>query len=208
LPWRRDYNRWDRKASALIRKTEPNPLKIQYWAAKGRTVRITIKAKDDRVVYNQKHDSRRGINVVEWDLTVDRDAELKWQLKEARKKLKEATEKLVKAKDEPEKKAGDNDKITKLVKAEEEATEKVETIQRVIDEATDYADLPKGTRDRMVRGIYLPKGDYTVTVKQGKQTDSRKLTVGGDRKSPEKLDTKKKRAAETRRLLKEYEIEK
>lgn len=214
LPWTRDHNRWDREPSAVVRKSEPDPLSIRYWSAKGRASRITVKAEDDRLVYELEHPGRRGINVVEWDLTVDRQAELKWQLEQARKKHHEAVEKLQKARepdpedeDKSEEKPND-DKIAKLVKAEEEAAEKVKHIQRTIDEAEDYADQPQATRDRMVRKVYLPEGQYVVEIKQGKYTGTQKLAVGGERKRPEKLDTGKKRAAETRRLLKEYTIEK
>lgn len=221
LPWRRDYNRWERKASALIRESEPDPIKIQYWSARERMSLITVKTKDGRVVHKQRHRSRQGINVVDWDLTVDRDAELAWQLNEAKKKLQEASEKLAKAREETakndadadaegnlEKKPDNDGQVAKLVKAEEEAAEKVKVIQRTLDEAKEYADLPEQTRERMVRKVYLPQGQYTVTVRQGKQKDIQELTIGGDRKAPDKLDTAKKRAAETRKLLKDYDIEK
>jgi len=97
LAWTRDYNRWDRKASAVIRKNVPDALQVRYWAAQKGKARITIKTKDDRVVHEQQHKSRQGINVVDWDLLVDRDAELAWQLEQAQKKQQEAQDKLDKA---------------------------------------------------------------------------------------------------------------
>jgi hypothetical protein len=60
----------------------------------------------------------------------------------------------------------------------------------------------------MVRKIYISEGEYTVTVKLGDDTATQSLQVGGKRKTPDKLDTQKKRAAETASLLKEYEVEK
>ena len=59
-----------------------------------------------------------------------------------------------------------------------------------------------------IRKIYISEGDYTIEIKQRKHSDSGDLKVGGDRKRREKLDTDKKRKAETKRLLAEYEIEK
>jgi photosystem II stability/assembly factor-like uncharacterized protein len=214
LPWTRDHNRWERKASALVRKIEPDPLTLRYWCSDKGKVRITIKTKDGRLVHKQSHRSRRGINGVEWDLIVKRDKEMTWQLKEAQKKLKEAEDKLVKAQEKTEDpndnaEAGqekDSDKVAKLTEEVEDAQDKVKTIQRVIDETNKYADHPEATRDRIVRKIYLSKGDYTVEIKQGKASTSQPLTVGGDSKKRTKLDTPKKRAAETKKLLKEYEI--
>jgi len=222
LPWTSDHNKWDRKASALVRKSEPDPLKLQYWCKEKGNVTITIKTKDGRLVHKQRHKSRRGINAVEWDLIVDRDGELAWQLEKATKNLQEAKDKLSKAKDEDfEKEDADEtqadeennktkeaDKTAKLAKEVEEAQDKLKSIQRVIDEAEKYANQPETTRDRIVRKIYITKGDYTVDVKQGEATDSQSLTVGGDRKQPDKLNTPKKRRAETDRLLKEYVITK
>ena len=145
-------------------------------------------------------------------------------MSEAQKELEEARDKLAKARkkaetdpnetgdteehDEAKEEKKDDEKLAKLVKTEEEASEKVETIQKVIDEAKRYADQPEATRERMVRKVYLGKGEYTIEVELRKNADSQKLTVGGDRKRPEKLDTKKKRKAETDRLLEEYDIAK
>ncbi|MCP4452173.1 MAG: hypothetical protein GY809_11975 [Planctomycetes bacterium] len=74
-----------------------------------------------------------------------------------------------------------------------------------MDEAEQYANQPETTRDRMVRKVYVTQGDYTVEIKQGDATHSQALKVGGDRKKPEKLNTPKKRQAETKRLLEDYE---
>ncbi len=60
----------------------------------------------------------------------------------------------------------------------------------------------------MVRKVTITEGDYTIEIVQGKYTDSSDLKVGGQRPGREKLDTEKKRKAETERLLAEYEIEK
>ena len=226
LDWVPDYNRWDRKASAVIRKRTPDALQIRYWAARKGKARITIKAKDGRVVYDQKHNSRQGINVLDWDLQVERKAELTWQLEQAQTEQQEAQDKLDKAQEaaeetaedvgaeaqagdkaestEPESK--DADKIAALREKLEEAVDKVESLQRVIAEVETYADQPQETRDRMVRKVYVTEGNYSVTVKLGADTASESLQVGGKRPTPDKLDTKKKRAAETKRLLKDYEI--
>ena len=230
LAWTRDYNRWDRKASAVIRKSTPDALQIRYWAARKGKARITIKTDDDRVVHEQQHKSRQGINVVDWDLLVDRDAELAWQLEQAQKKQQEAQDKLDKAREPAQEKAEDSedetesqpadkaqateskpkdaDKIAKLSKGLEEAVDKVESIQRVIDEVETYANQPQDTQDRMVRKIYITEGEYSATVTLGDDTASQSLQVGGKRPVSDKLDTKKKRAAETKRLLMEYDIEK
>ncbi len=210
-PWTRDLNRWERKVSAVVRAFEPDPLTLQYWCGQRGNVTITITTKDGRLVHKQRNKSRRGINTVAWDLIVDRDAELAWQMDDANKKLKEAEDKRAKAEQEAEKredKAKDSDsKTTQLVKAIEDAQHAVKSIQRVMDEAEQYADQPKTTRDKMVRKVYVTQGDYTVEVKQGDATDSQPLKVGGDRKQSEKLDTIKKRQAETKRLLKDYDSE-
>ncbi len=211
LPGIPDYNRWERKASALVRTYEPDPVTLRYWCAEKGRVRITVKTKEGRVVYKKQHKSRRGINVAEWDLIVKRDKEMTWQLKQAQKALKEAQNTLAKANkktEDPNDKAEtdkekDSDKVAKLTKDVEDAQDKIETIQRVIDEVTQYADQPEATRNRMVRKITLTKGDYTVELKQGEASVSQALKVGGDRKKPEKLDTPKKRATETKKLLKE-----
>jgi hypothetical protein len=219
LPWTADRNRWDRKASALVRKSEPDPIKVQYWCKQKGNVTLTIKTKDGRLVHTQRHPSRQGINVLEWDLIVDRDAELAWQLGEAGKKLTEAQDKLSKSKKGPtEKEASsesasdqgdvkkENGKTAELAKAVSDAEDKVETIQRVIDEAEMYADQPEATQNRIVRKVYITEGAYSVQVKQGDAADTQTLTVGGSRKTPDKLDTPRKRAAETHRLLKEYDL--
>lgn len=217
LPWAPDRNRWTRKVSAVIRTSQPDPLTLQYWCREKGNVSITIKTKDGRLVHKQHHKSRRGINNVAWDLIVDRDAELAWQMDDAQSKLKEAEEKLAKANEETtekedsaeaktEKKGTDN-KTAKLVKAVEDAQATVKSIQTVIDEAEKYADQPETTRNRIVRTIYIAQGDYTVELKQGDATDSQSLTVGGERKRSERLDTLKKRKTETDRLLKEYDID-
>ena len=219
LPWTRDLNRWTRKVSAVIRTTKPDPLTLKYWCSEKGNASITIKTKDGRLVHKQHHKSRRGLNVVTWDLTVDRDAELTWHMEDAETKLKKAEEALAKARDEgaekedsdeaesdqdDDKKTGKTKKV-KLAKELEQAQDRVETLQRVIDEAEKYADQPKATRDKIVRTIYVTQGEYRVEVKIGEATQSQPLTVGGNRKSPEKLDTPKKRRAETERLLKDYE---
>ncbi len=227
LPWVGDYNRWDREPSALVRKSKRDPMKIRYWASRGGYAQITVKGKDDRLVHEWEQPSHRGVNVAEWDLAVDRDTELQWQLSEAQEELEEARDKLAKAKEKAEadpnetdttekdaeaqeekSKEKDDEKLAKLVKTEEEAAEKVETIQKVIDEAKQYADQPEATRERMIRKVYLSKGEYTIEVTLRKNADPQKLTVGGDRKRPEKPDTKKKRQAETLRLLEGYDIAK
>ncbi len=227
LPWIPDINRWDRKVTALVRKVEPDPLKIQYWCSQEGNVSIAIKTKDGRLVHTQHRKSRQGINAVEWDLIVNRETEMTWQLEKAKTKLKEAEDKLAKgskdstkeddpnkapdgqedvAKSEAEKKKEEG-KNVKLVNDVEEAQDKVKSIQRVIDEAEKYADQPETTRDRIVRKIFITSGDYTVEVKQGDITDSQPLKVGGDRKKTDKLDSSKKRKAETGKLLKEYDID-
>ncbi len=233
-----DYNKWERKPSAVKRRwsREPDPVKIRYWSAKKIKAKITLKSKDGRVVKKWKRQSRVGINVIEWDLVVDRDAELKWHLEEVKKEHSEAIEKLEKAETETDEKdekpneqadAGDaeedkvkkedadkeekqkrEDEMKKLKKAVEDAADKVEAIQKVVDEAKEYMELPESTRDKMIRKIYIAEGDYTIEIKQGKDTDSGDLKVGGERKRREKLDTDEKRKAETKRLLAEYEIEK
>ncbi len=98
--------------------------------------------------------------------------------------------------------------MKKLKKAVEDAADKVEAIQKVVDEAKEYAELPESTRDKMIRKIYIAEGDYTIEIRQGKDTDSGDLKVGGERKRREKPDTDEKRKAETKRILAEYEIEK
>jgi len=227
LAWTRDYNRWGRKASAVIQKQTPDALQIQYWAAQKGKAQITVKTKDGRLVHEQQHNARQGINVLAWDLLVERDAELTWQLEQARKKQQEAQDKLDKAKkaapDEPEEanskpdsdtaepsesKAKEADKLAELAQGVEEAQDKVAAIQRVVDELETYANQPQATRDRMVRKIYVSEGSYTVTVTLADDTATQSLQVGGKRKTQNKLNTKKKRAAETERLLKEYDIEK
>lgn len=229
LAWTPDYNRWDRKASAVIRKNTPDALQIRYWSAQKGQARIRIEAEDGRIVHQRQRKSRRGINVVDWDLQVDRDTELTWQLKQAQKAQQAAQDKLDKARgktpdededaeDETESQAGDKaealeskpqdaDKIVALSKKLEEAGDKVEALQRVMDEVETYANQPQETRDRMVRKVYITEGQYKVTVKLGDETVSQSLQVGGKRPTPKKLDTPKKRAAETKRLLKEYSID-
>ncbi|MCP4452017.1 MAG: glycosyl hydrolase, partial [Planctomycetes bacterium] len=146
LPWTRDLNRWERKVSAVVSTFEPDPMTLQYWCGQEGNVTITISTKDGRLVHKQHGESRRGINTVTWDLIVDRDAELAWQMDDAKKKLKEAEDKRAKAEEETEKKddkAEENDsKTTKLVKAVEDAQNTVKSIQRVMDEAEQYANQP------------------------------------------------------------------
>lgn len=214
VPWTRDNNRWSRDVSAVIRSSGPDPLTLTYWSREKGNASITVTTKDGRLVHKQHHKSRRGINRVTWDLTVDRDMELAKHMEDAREKLAKAEEALAKAQDKGSDKdeAGpeadtkkDADKIAKLTKDVESAKDKVEEIQKVIDEAEKYADQPEATRNRIVRTIYVTQGDYKVEIKIGEATDTQPLKVGGSRKAPEKLDSVKKRRAETERLLKDYE---
>ena len=57
----------------------------------------------------------------------------------------------------------------------------------------------------MIRTVYAPKADYTVEIESGDHIETGTLKVGSDQKS-EKLDTKKKRLEETKKLLSEYDV--
>jgi len=206
----REYKTWDRDPSAVIRETKIEPLNIHYWMSGKGAVKITVKDSNDLVVRRLKDKGHRGINVLQWDLEVDRDVELARQLKKAKKeidKIKEQISKLDKpadkdsgqeqSNDDKEQKPGrqsdesddekeqgvsdkkkDREKRSKLNLDLRNAKLEVEKIKEVMDEPKTYVDLPKETRENMIRKIYVSAGKYTVEVKSGKGSDNVTLQVG------------------------------
>ncbi len=85
----REYNTCDREPSAVIRETRIEPLHIHYWMSGKGSVEVTVTDSNDLVVRRLKDTGHRGINVLEWDLEVDRDIELARQLKKAEKEIEE-----------------------------------------------------------------------------------------------------------------------
>ena len=53
----------------------------------------------------------------------------------------------------------------------------LDRIREVIDEPKTYADLPKETREKMIRKIYISAGKYTVEVTSGEDIHSTTLQV-------------------------------
>jgi photosystem II stability/assembly factor-like uncharacterized protein len=210
LPDVREYRTWDRDPSAVVRETRIEPLNIHYWMSGKGAVKVTVKDSNDLVVRRLKDTGHRGINVLQWDLEVDRDVELRRQLKKAKKqieKIKKEISKLDKPADqdssqerskdegeqEPDQQSDESDH------AEEEAPEdkkkgrqkrsklnldlrnaklEVEKIKKVMDEPNTYADLPKDTRENMIRKIYVSGGKYTVEIELGKESHRVTLQVG------------------------------
>ncbi|MEA3225192.1 MAG: hypothetical protein U9Q07_04515 [Planctomycetota bacterium] len=72
----------------------------------------------------------------------------------------------------------DREKRSKLNLDLRSAELEIEKIQEVIDEPMTYADLPKDTRENMIRKIYVSNGKYTVEVKSDKESHSTTLQVG------------------------------
>jgi photosystem II stability/assembly factor-like uncharacterized protein len=202
----REYKTWSGDPSAVIRKTDIDPLKITYWMSEKGDVEVAIKDSNDLVVRHLKDKGHRGINVLEWDLLVDRDIELDRQLKKAQKKI-EAIEKKIgklnkdaskeedgrakvtdsnepdsdetdeKKADAPEEDEKDREKRQKLQMDLRNAKLELDRIKEVIDEPKTYADLPEETREKMVRKIYVSTGKYTVEVKSGENSHSATLQV-------------------------------
>jgi chromosome segregation ATPase len=147
----------------------------------------------------------RGINVLEWDLLVDRDVELDRQLKKTQKKIKEIEKKISKPNKDAEEKDADievadsnepettanSDETDEKEQAGEKDRERrlklkldlrnarieLDKIKEVIDEPKTYADLPQETREKMIRKIYISAGKYTVEIKAGENTHSTTLQV-------------------------------
>jgi len=200
----REYKTWGRDPSAVIRKTEIDPLKITYWMSGKADVEVAIKDSNDLVVRHLEDKGHRGINVLEWDLLVDRDVELDRQLKKAQKKIREIEKKISKLKkdadievadsnepkaspdsdktnekeaDAPKEGEKDREKRLKLQMDLRNAKLELDRIREVIDEPKTYADLPKETREKMIRKIYISAGKYTVEIKAGENTHGTALQV-------------------------------
>ena len=212
----REHKTWDRDPSAVIRETKIEPLDIHYWMSGKGAVKVTVKDSNDLVVRRLKDKGHRGINVLQWDLEVDRDVELGRQLKKARKEINRIKEEIAKldepadkdaqaeqsADDKKQEPSRDSDESDN--KKEREATDKkknrekrsklnldlrnakleVKKIKEVMDEPKTYGDLPKDTRENMIRKIYVSGGKYTVEVKSGKESHSATLQVGSANSGP------------------------
>ncbi|MBI9018934.1 MAG: glycosyl hydrolase [Phycisphaerae bacterium] len=204
----REYGNYYREPSAIVRDSRVNPLEIKYWLAKKGKVNISIKAEDGEIVKKFKDTGRAGINMLQWDLQVDRDVEIERQLDKCEKEVAEVQNKIEKL-DSSEQEKNKDDNVAKrksLVLELEKKKQKLDSIRRVKNEPETYADQPKQTRDNMIQKIYISKGKYTLEIKSGKNTHSRELIVGDSsgKSASRKLDTVDKRQAETERLLKEY----
>jgi hypothetical protein len=201
----REYKTWGGDPSAVIRKTEIDPLKIAYWMSEKADVEVAIKDSNDLVVRHLDDKGHRGINVLEWDLLVDRDVELDRQLKKTQKKIKEIEKKISKPNKDAEEKDADievadsnepettanSDETDEKEQAGEKDRERrlklkldlrnarieLDKIKEVIDEPKTYADLPQETREKMIRKIYISAGKYTVEIKAGENTHSTTLQV-------------------------------
>ncbi|MHC4569032.1 MAG: hypothetical protein ACYTE3_25135, partial [Planctomycetota bacterium] len=165
---------------------------------------------NDLVVRRLKDKGHRGINVLEWDLLVDRDVELDRQLKKTTRKIEDIEKKISKLNkdakkeedgdaevadsnepeaspdsdetdekkaDAPEEDEKDREKRLKLQMDLRNARLELDKIKEVIDEPKTYADLPKETREKMIRKIYVSAGKYTVEVKSGENSHSTTLEV-------------------------------
>jgi len=201
----REYKTWGGDPSAVIRKTEIDPLKITYWMSGKGNVDVAIKDSNDLVVRRLDDKGHQGINVLEWDLLVDRDVELDRQLKKTRKKIEEIEKKIGKLDksadeeesqeneeqesppdsdkanedktDAPEEGDKDREKRLKLQMDLRNAKLELDRVKEVIDEPQTYADLPEETREKMIRKIYISAGKYTVEVKSGENVHSATLQV-------------------------------
>jgi photosystem II stability/assembly factor-like uncharacterized protein len=213
----REYKTWDRDPSAVIREIKIEPLNIHYWMSGDGSVEVTIKDSNDLIVRQLEDKGHRGINVLQWDLEVDRDVEMERQLKKVRKKIEE-TKKEISKLDEPDDQEEqstqdsvevdkEGDKVVKDKKKDRQKRAKlnldlrnaeleIEKIQEVMDEPTTYADLPEETRENMIRKIYVSGGKYTVEVRSGGETHSTTLQVGsansGDRGRSRRADIEEK----------------
>lgn len=191
----REHKTWDRDPSAVIRETKIEPLSIRYWMSGKGNVEVTVKDSNDLVVRRLKDKGHRGVNVLEWDLEVDRDIELGRQLKKAKKEIEKIKKDLAKLdkpadkdgeKEQPSEEADESDDEKEKAAKDKKKREKrsrlnldlrnaklqVEKIKEVMDEPKTYADLPEDTRENMIRKIYVSGGKYTVEIKAGKKSHS------------------------------------
>ena len=224
-PVREKLGSSERKPSGIWREPDDLTANIYYWLADDGPVDINIKDNDD-VIAQISTEGCRGINLVHWDMTVDRESELKRRLIKANKELKKTKEKLRQAGKETEKKDPDKDKIhtpegnsdnnnkkseevqkikLAIKKEIDQVQRKIKDINSLLNEPKKYSKLSEKTREKIMRTIYASKGDYLIEVKFGDNIESSILKVGSNQK-PKKLDTKTKRLEETKRLLSEYEI--
>jgi photosystem II stability/assembly factor-like uncharacterized protein len=205
----REYKTWGGDPSAVIRKTDIDPLKITYWMSERGDVEVVIEDSNDLVVRRLKDKGHRGINVLEWDLLVDRDVELDRQLKKTQKKIEDIDKKISKlnkdAKEEdgeaevadsnepeaspdsdktgekeadaPKEGEKEREKRLKLQMDLRNAKLELDRVKEVIDEPKTYADLPRETREKMIRKIYVSAGKYNVEIKSGENSHSATLQV-------------------------------
>lgn len=213
--------------SSIWKKADDRTADMYYWLAESASVEINIKDCND-VVARITTQGTRGINLIQWDMVVDRKTELNRRLKKASEELTEAKNKLNQSRKD-QKKASlqkakeiatadslkeDKSNSEKTKKSQQElrkkinqASKKVKDIKSLLGEPAKYLKLPEKTRQKMIRTVYAAKGDYTVEIKSGDQIETATLKIGSDKKI-EKLDTKKKRREETKKLLSEYEVAK
>jgi hypothetical protein len=132
----REHKTWDRDPSAVIRETKIEPLNIHYWMSGKGVVKVTVKDSNDLVVRRLKDKGHRGINVLQWDLEVDRDVELGRQLKKAKKEIDRIKEEIAKL-DKP---------ADKDAQAEQSADDKKQEPSRDSDESDNKKE--RGATDK------------------------------------------------------------
>ena len=202
----KEEHRWTRKPRFWSRPDDPTILEIFYWSAERGKTQFTIKNDKGYIVRQINHTGLKGINTLNWDLTLDRETALKLQNKEAQKKVTAALKKLEKGKKSKKSEL----ELVKLEGDFKRATKKLETIQETMADYQKYIHLPEEQLRKKVAPVYVSKGLYKVELTFGKEIVSKTLKVTAAKKArsssqaERKINKKWEQEKRRMRIKKEY----
>ncbi len=201
----REEARWKRSPSFWSRPSDPTLHDLHYWLKKSGDVKFLIKNKKGQVLKTLTDEGVKGINTLQWDLTLNRKIVFSNELAAAKKELVKLNKKLKKAQKEEK-----EDFEIQLIEGKiNRAKEKINQIEKKIATLAKYGNLPEKKLRKKVAPAYVTKGDYTIEIHFGKFIDSKTLKVLPLRQRRPKTnpDIKQKWEMEKRRekIRKEYE---
>lgn len=169
----RDQRHQEREPASWSYPRDTTFQEIYFWLKEEGKVDFIVKNQEGSVVQQFNVAAVPGINTIKWDLSLFHDPVLKFREAEAKQKLEKAEGNLKKAQDE--KKA--DKEIQKLIATQKKAIQEHEAIQKRINEAKKYADLPDNEKSKKITPVFVSEGEYTIEITYQDVTEKATLKV-------------------------------
>ncbi|MCI0494623.1 glycosyl hydrolase [candidate division KSB1 bacterium] len=169
----RDQRHQEREPASWSYPSDTTFLEIYFWLKQEGNVTLTVKDNDSVVVQKLERQGTTGINTIKWDLSLFPDPVLKSRETETKKKLDKAEANLKQAQNENKA----DKEIQQLMAAQKKAIQEHEAIQKRVDEAKKYADLPDAEKRKKLTPVYVSEGDYAIELTCKDATEKTTLKV-------------------------------